>query len=70
MTQRRPLGNAAKEAVQQAAEEINSAATSNQQIVENSHTMSIQEIKLRAAMTDSKIQRALRWLQSIGAKTL
>ena len=67
MTKRRPIGNAAKEAIQQAAESINSAATANQLIFESPHAA--QDLKLRAAMTDSKLQRALRWLESIGAKT-
>lgn len=70
MTKRRPIGNAAKEAVQQAAEIINSAAATNNQLFENVAAMNPQDIKLRAAMTDSKLQRAMRWLESIGAKVL
>lgn len=68
-TKPRDLGNNAKAAVNTAAEELNAAIQINSCIVDTSHTMSAQEIKVRAMSLHIKLLNAIRWLESIGAQT-
>ena len=68
-TRPRELGNNAKEAIASAAEEVNDAARIDQQLIESAHTLSQQDVQNRHMAIQIKLQRALRWLESIGAPT-
>ena len=69
MTKRRPLGNAAGEAVNRAAETITAAARTIEPLTEVTAATSPSEIRIRALTVFGRLQQALRWLESIGAKT-
>ena len=69
MTKRRPLGNAAGEAVNRAAETISAAARTIEPLMETVPSANPVEVRLRATTVFGRLQQALRWLESIGAQT-
>ena len=69
MTRRRPLGNSALEAVNRAAETITAAARTIEPLTEATVIASPAEVRIRALTVFGRLQQALRWLESIGAKT-
>lgn len=68
MTQRREMGNAARNAIDEAAEEVNSANTEVESMVLCDSIQDTPQL-MRLTRVAIKLNRALRWLESIGAKT-
>ena len=69
MTRRRPLGNGALEAINRTAEIITAAARTIEPLMEPNLQITPVEVRLRAMTVFGRLQKSLRWLESIGAKT-
>jgi predicted Zn-dependent protease len=67
MTKRREMGNAALEAINQAAEDVNEAATALEKLI--SANPDWPTLLITVARIIIRLQKALRRLESIGAKT-
>lgn len=69
MTQRREMGNAAKNATNEAAEEISTIARDAEAMVADESLNLQPTVLVRLSKIAIGANKALRWLESIGAQT-